>query len=94
VFVDFTADWCLSCQVNERMALSSPSVIDRFKEKGVVPLKADWTSYDPEITRALRSHGRNSVPLYVLYGKDPRKPPKLLPSVLTPDIVLRALEDL
>ncbi|MGQ0645081.1 MAG: protein-disulfide reductase DsbD family protein [Elusimicrobiota bacterium] len=94
VFVDFTADWCLSCQVNKRLALSSPSVIARFKEKGVVPLKADWTSYDPEITRALKSHGRNSVPLYVLYGKDPRKPPKLLPTILTPDIVLRALDEL
>jgi len=94
VFVDFTARWCLSCQVNDRLALSSGEVQRRFSELGVTLLKADWTSRDPMITEALASYGRNSVPVYVLYGSDPAEGPIFLPEILTPGIVLDALAKL
>jgi thiol:disulfide interchange protein DsbD len=92
VFVDFTADWCLSCQVNERVALERDQVRERFLLRGVVRMKADWTRRDETVTRALADHGRQGVPLYVLYGRDGA--PRLLPEVLTPGIVLEALDSL
>ena len=92
VFIDFTAAWCFSCQVNERVALRPASVTDRFREHGIVAFKADWTLEDERITRALDSYGRSSVPLYVLYAPG-AKEPHLLPEILTPDIVLRALDE-
>lgn len=92
VFVDFTADWCLTCQVNERVALRDPEVQDRLREEGVVVMKADWTRHDPRITEALASHGRQGVPLYVLYGASADQAPIVLPEVITPGIVLDALE--
>ena len=67
VFVDVTAAWCITCLVNERVALRSAAVTDAFARKGVVTLKADWTTRDPVITRVLASFGRNGVPLYLLY---------------------------
>jgi thiol:disulfide interchange protein DsbD len=93
VFVDFTAAWCLSCQVNKRTTLSAAAVQNAFDEKGVALLRADWTNRDPEITKALESHGRNGVPLYVLYKGD-GSAPRLLPEILTQDIVLGALDRL
>lgn len=90
VFIDFTADWCITCKVNERVALSKPEVSAAFLEKGVVALKADWTNSDPVITTALEGYGRNSIPVYVYYpagGGDY----KLLPQVLTPGVVVDAL---
>ncbi|MGE0452423.1 MAG: protein-disulfide reductase DsbD family protein [Vicinamibacteria bacterium] len=92
VFVDFTADWCLTCQVNLKLALERPEVLQRFRDKGVVMMKADWTRSDERITRALAEHGRQGVPLYVLYGRDGA--PRLLPEVLRPGIVLQALDEL
>lgn len=94
VFLDFTAAWCLSCKVNEAVALNNEAVQKKFKESGIVLMKADWTRRDPEITQALASFGRNGVPLYVLYGRDPNGAPQLLPEVLTPGIVLEAVEKL
>jgi thiol:disulfide interchange protein DsbD len=92
VFVDFTAAWCLSCQVNKRVALSDSRVVEQFETLGVVPVQADWTSRDPEITRALAEFGRNSVPLYVLYTGGPDAEPEILPELLTPGLVLDALK--
>lgn len=91
VFIDFTAAWCLSCQVNEKVAFGSPEVQKAFEELGVVTLVADWTSRDETITRALAQFGRNSVPLYVLYPPDGSEP-IILPEIITPGIVLEALE--
>ncbi len=91
VFIDFTADWCLSCLVNERVALRSQEVLDRFKEKNILALKADWTLRDPVVTEALERLGRNGVPLYVLYFPGAKKP-VILPSILTPKIMLDALD--
>jgi thiol:disulfide interchange protein DsbD len=91
VFIDFTAAWCLSCKVNERVAFSSEEVQGRFSELGIVPLVADWTHRSDEITEALARFGRNSVPLYVLYPAGDKADPILLPEILTPGIVLDAL---
>ena len=91
VFIDFTAAWCFSCQVNERVALRPASVTGRFREHGIVAFKADWTLEDERITQALGSYGRSSVPLYVLYAPGVSEP-RLLPEILTPDIVLDALD--
>jgi thiol:disulfide interchange protein DsbD len=93
VFVDFTADWCLTCQVNKRVALNRTEVRERFARDGIVLLKADWTLRDETITRALAEHGRQGVPLYVLYGRDASQPPRILPEVLSPALVLSAIEE-
>jgi thiol:disulfide interchange protein len=94
VLVDFTADWCLSCQVNERVALASESVEKRLHELDVALLKADWTLRDAKIAAALAGFGRNSVPLYVLYSGKAGDEPVILPAILTPGIVLEALDRL
>jgi thiol:disulfide interchange protein DsbD len=93
VFVDFTASWCLSCQVNERIALSQPEVMKAFGERNVVLFKADWTREDPAITQALAALGRSGVPVYALYSPGQNEP-QLLPQVLTPGIVLDAINKL
>ena len=92
VFVDFTAAWCLTCQVNKQTVLSTETVQNAFADKNVALVRADWTNRDPQITKALRSHGRSGVPVYVLYPGD-GSGPTLLPEVLTQDIVLNALDD-
>ena len=94
VFVDFTAAWCISCQVNERVALHTRAVRDAFAAADVALIRADWTRRDPAITRALASFGRSGVPLYVLYPADPAADPVVLPSLLTQGIVLDALASL
>ncbi|QHS51559.1 protein-disulfide reductase DsbD [Edaphobacter sp. 12200R-103] len=91
VFIDFTAAWCLSCQVNERLVLRSEEVQHELANNKVVLIRADWTKYDPAITRELASVGRSGVPTYVIYpiGKSV---PDVLPELLTKDIVLNALK--
>jgi len=93
VFVDFTADWCLSCQVNERFALRDARVVRRFLERNVAALRADWTRRDPGVTRALESFGRTGVPLYVYYPPGASNRPIVLPALLTPGIVLDAINN-
>jgi len=92
-FVNLTAAWCITCQVNERMALSSPRVARAFSERGIVYLKGDWTNRDPEITRLLESFGRSGVPLYLFYGPGSDRP-EILPQFLTESIVIGAVEGL
>jgi len=92
VFIDFTAAWCLSCQVNERIVLKSSEVQRQFSKNNVTLLKADWTQYDPEITKQLASVGRSGVPTYVIYPAGERSNPDVLPELLTKDIVLKALD--
>jgi thiol:disulfide interchange protein DsbD len=91
VFVDFTADWCLSCKVNERVAFSSKEVQAKFKELGIVALKADWTLRDEKIARALGRYGRNSIPLYVVYNGKGLEEFRVLPEVLSPGILMDEL---
>jgi thiol:disulfide interchange protein DsbD len=80
VFVDFTAAWCITCQVNERLVLNDAGVREAFARNGVVRVRADWTRRDPAITEALTALGRSGVPAYVLYRKG--RSPHLLPEVL------------
>lgn len=89
VLLDFTAAWCLSCQVNERVALNNADVVAKLEELNIATIKADWTRRDAEITRALASYQRNSVPLYVLISATGET--QILPEILTPAIVLEAL---
>ncbi len=91
VFIDFTAAWCLSCQVNERIALHTDAVVRAFADHHVVLLRADWTSRDAEITAALASFGRSGVPLYVMYPSSASRPAEILPAVLTPGVVVSAV---
>ncbi|HEX7154343.1 MAG TPA: thioredoxin family protein [Thermoanaerobaculia bacterium] len=93
VFIDFTAAWCLTCKVNERVAFSSNEVQQLVKARNIAMLKADWTSKDPAITRALAGFGRSGVPLYVLYEADPAAQPRLLPEILSPGILVNALSE-
>ncbi len=87
VFVDVTAAWCVTCLVNERVALSTPAVQQAFTRNHVAYLLGDWTRQDPAITSFLRRHGRDGVPLYVYF------PPGhgdgiVLPQILTENLVL------
>ncbi|HUJ75054.1 MAG TPA: thioredoxin family protein, partial [bacterium] len=94
VFVDFTAQWCLTCQVNERVALRSAAAEHAFRNAGVATLKADWTDRNNDIARALASFGRAGVPLYVLYPRDSSEPPVVLPELLTAGTVVEAVRNL
>ncbi|MBV9201841.1 MAG: thioredoxin family protein, partial [Alphaproteobacteria bacterium] len=90
VFVNLTAAWCVTCLINERVALDTDEVRRAFAERGVVPLKGDWTSRNPEITRFLQRFGRSGVPLYLYYtGKGGE--PLMLPQILTAASVLDAV---
>jgi thiol:disulfide interchange protein len=91
VFVDFTAAWCVTCQVNKRVVLSAADVEQRFAELEVTRLRADWTSRDAAISAALARMNRSGVPVYALYSPAQREP-ALLPEVLTRSIVLEALQ--
>jgi thiol:disulfide interchange protein DsbD len=93
VLVDFTASWCLSCQVNERVALNQPSVQKAFQDANVALLKADWTRGDDAITQTLTGLGRSGVPAYALYVPGEAQP-RLLPEALTPGIVIDAVDKL
>ena len=92
VFVDFTAEWCWTCKVNERTVLSDADVRARFEELDVVLVKADWTSRNDEITDMLRAFGRSGVPLYVIFPGGQPERPLVLPEVITAGIVLEYLE--
>ena len=67
VFLDFTAAWCLTCQFNERTAINTQAVRKLLQQEAIIPMKADWTNANPEITEALRGFGRVGVPFYVFY---------------------------
>jgi thiol:disulfide interchange protein DsbD len=91
VFVNYTAAWCVSCQVNDKVALSTHAVESAFARHKVAYLKADWTKRDATIAAELASHGRAGVPLYLVYGTNGGEG-VILPSILTPDIVVKAVE--
>jgi thiol:disulfide interchange protein DsbD len=92
VFVDFTAAWCVSCQVNKRLVLHTDATMGAFEQANVALMRADWTRRDEKITRALARLGRNGVPVYVLIA--PGREPVLLPEILTERIVRDALATL
>jgi thiol:disulfide interchange protein DsbD len=82
VFIDFTAAWCITCQVNKKTVLESDEIMTLFQRNNVYLVRADWTNHSPEITKQLAHFGRNSVPLYVYYEKG-SKDAKVLPEILT-----------
>jgi thiol:disulfide interchange protein DsbD len=90
VFVDMTAAWCVTCLINERVALAAPAVRRAFAEHGVTLLVGDWTRQDSEITEFLHAHGRDGVPLYVFFPPEQR-PGEVLPQILTETMVLARL---
>jgi thiol:disulfide interchange protein DsbD len=91
VLVDFTAAWCVTCQVNEQVALNTAEAASAFKRTGAVLLKADWTNRDGAIAKALADQGRVGVPLYLVYAPGGGAP-KVLPQLLTSGIVAQALD--
>ncbi|CAN5140998.1 thioredoxin family protein [soil metagenome] len=90
VLVNFTADWCVSCKINERTALASPRVARALTQADAVYLKADWTRRDDLIARELERHGRSGVPLYLLYTPGQTEP-RILPQLLTEGVIVEAL---
>jgi thiol:disulfide interchange protein DsbD len=90
VFVDATAAWCVTCLVNEQVALDRAAVRDAFAEKRISLLVADWTSRDPEVTALLQKHARSGVPLYLYYSPGAADA-VVLPQILTPDSVLQTI---
>jgi thiol:disulfide interchange protein DsbD len=92
VFVNLTADWCLTCLVNERIALGTDEVESAFTQAGITRLKGDWTRRDERITRLLAEHGRSGVPLYLYFPAGTDSPVQVLPQLLSPALVLAALD--
>ena len=91
VLVNLTADWCVTCKINERAALSSPRVAQAMKQANAIYLVGDWTRRDDAITRELQAHGRSGVPLYLVY-RPGRAEPDILPQLLTEGVVIEALK--
>lgn len=91
VFVNATAAWCITCLLNEQVALSSGSLKEAFDARGIVAMKADWTNQNPEITALLSEYGRNGVPLYLYYAPNAARA-EVLPQLLTESLVLAALD--
>lgn len=92
VFVDFTAAWCVTCQINKQTTLNQPELLADFAAKQVRLMRADWTRRDPAISRALAELGRSGVPVYVLYA--PNRAPQVLSELLSVAQVRQALEQL
>jgi thiol:disulfide interchange protein len=86
VFVYFTADWCLTCKVNEKAAIDTASVRDAFAKHKVAALIGDWTDGDPVMGRFIQAHNRAGVPLYLYYAPGAAEP-TVLPQVLTPGLL-------
>lgn len=92
VFVYFTADWCVTCKINERVTLAKPMVQKAFRESNVTVMVGDWTNQNLDITKTIQSYGRIGVPLYLYFpsGSNIRNP-KILPQILTPSLVINTL---
>ena len=92
-FVVFTADWCITCQVNERTVIERETIQDAFAESDVALFKADWTRRDDAIRRKLAEFGRAGVPLYLVYRPHAPDSPRVLSELLTRGEVLSALAE-
>lgn len=90
IFVNFTASWCITCQVNEKTSLSTQAVKETLAKTGTLYMVADSTKFNPDVDDALNQFGQGGLPLYVVYPAD-GGPPKVLPQLLTPGIVVNAL---
>jgi len=92
VFIDFTADWCFTCKVTEQTVLETEAVSSKIKVLGIVPVRADWTNRNDEITGLLKKFGRSGVPLYVVFPAGKLSEPIVLPEVITEALLLEAFE--
>jgi thiol:disulfide interchange protein DsbD len=90
LYIDFTARWCATCQSNKALVFSSSKVRDALRRRSVVLLRADWTNRDPRITEELAKFNRSAVPMDLIYAPG-RDSPVILPELLTPEVVLTAL---
>ena len=91
MFVSFTADWCITCKVNERVVLADSQVREALDELGFATFRGDWTLRDEAIRAELARHGRAGVPLYLVYDPSDPDHPRILPEILTIDGVLDSL---
>lgn len=92
VFINLTADWCLTCLANERIALHTQAVEQTFDELNVATIKGDWTSTDPKITELLQEYGRSGVPLYLWFPANSSEKAIILPQLLTQDLLINTLK--
>jgi suppressor for copper-sensitivity B len=92
IFVDYTADWCLNCKANERLVIDTPQVRKALQRLGVVPMKADFTKFDPEIAEDLKRFKRSGVPMYVILPAGRPDEPILLNEILTQGAIIEGLE--
>lgn len=92
VFINLTADWCLTCLANEKIALHTQAVEQTFDELNVATIKGDWTNTDPKITELLQEYGRSGVPLYLWFPANSRDKATVLPQLLTQDLIIRVLK--
>ena len=89
--INFTAAWCITCQANDKLALSRPRVIEYLASESIQYVKADWTNRNEQIAKALAQYQRTGIPLYVFW-KPGMLAPQILPAVLTEDILIRSIE--
>lgn len=94
VFVDLTADWCITCIANEKSTLETAQIQQAFRDKGIVYMVGDWTDYNPEISQLLADYGRSGIPLYLLYPAVPNAPAVVLPQILTPATVMEYIKNI
>lgn len=92
VFVDVTADWCITCKANENAVLFTADIEQAFADHGVAYLVADWTNHNADIAGLLKRYQRNGIPLYLMYPADIDANPLILPQILTKGAVIEALE--
>lgn len=92
VFINLTADWCLTCLANERIALHTQAVEQTFDELNVATIKGDWTNTDPKITELLQEYGRSGVPLYLWFPANSTGKAMILPQLLTQDLLIKTLK--
>ena len=93
VFIDLTADWCITCLTNKATTLSKPAIQNAFMEAGITYMVGDWTNFNPEITALLEKHQRSGIPFYILYPEDPNAEPMILPQLLNESIVINAIKE-
>jgi thiol:disulfide interchange protein len=93
VFLDFTAKWCLTCQLNENTVLNTKEVQDKIRSLNVLLLKVDWTKQDPKVTKLIRKFERSGVPLYVIYSAKHPDKPIILPELITKEMILSKLDE-
>ena len=94
VFIDLTADWCITCIANEKATLHTPEIQQAFEQAGIIYMVGDWTHFNAEITALLSEYNRSGIPLYLLFPPIPDAPAIILPQILTKQIILDSIESM